>query len=325
MTEKKRRFGVSEEMSTKMGQMLNIGNSADRLFRDTVIPCSRLEPDPDNPRRLAITRDDLFKDLTNLTTAQQDDLVKLQELSASIKISGLINPIVVVKNNEMYRIIAGERRFLACLLAKKEDIDARVFETKPGSYELKLIQWFENNEREDLSIIDRLDNIRSIIHAYKAKTNEKKVTAKTLGEMIGLSESAAKNYLSLLNAPADVADAIYQGKIKNVEIAALISNSQDPHDRATAIESIEKGRAVKEVKALLAEKRQTKSSVESRGARKLSLGKVNNADVLKTIVNAVIQLPSYRQYAQIFETADWVKPQSALDAFKRLINILETE
>lgn len=323
---KKRRFGVTEDLSSKIGEMIKIGENQTRLFRDVVIPCSRIEPDPDNPRRLAISKEDLTRDRTTLLASQQDDLAKLEELSESIKISGLINPIVVVKNNEKYRIIAGERRFLASLIAGKQEIDARVFDTKPGSYELKLIQWFENTEREDLSIIDRIDNIKAIIAAYQIKTGEKKITAQKLGELIGLSRTVAFGYLSLINAPKDVEDALRSGILNRVDTASLIANTTDPNDRAAAILALTRGASFVEIKQFLSSKRQTSSPTNSKSASAgISLGKTKKLNVLKTIVDAVTQLPPYQQYASTFEVEDWMDPKTALGAFKRLIDIMECE
>lgn len=327
MSEKKRRFGLADHLSNQLGQMITIGENTERLFRDAVIPCSRIEPDPDNPRRLAVTQDDLFKGSADLTDIQQVELSKLTELAASIKTSGLINPITVVKNGELYRVIAGERRFLATLLIGMDQIDARVFETKPGSYELKLIQWFENTEREDLSIIDRLDNIRAIIQAHQLKTGIKKVTAKQLGEMIGLSVNVATCYLNLLHAPADVYDAICLGKLTNVEVAALIANTPNEDDRAVAITSLERGESIATVRQLLASKRQrgVTTSVANGTRQGLSLGKIKSAKTLKTIVEGILQLPAYEQYAEMFSSEDWSNPRSSLGAFKRLITLLEKE
>lgn len=323
MSEKKRRFGVAEDVSAQLGQMISIGTDTERLFRDVVIPCERIEPDPDNPRKLAITQDELFNDATTLSDTQNADLDKLKELATSITSSGLINPITVVKNGDKYRIIAGERRFLATLLAGKNHIDARVFETKPGSYELKLIQWYENNEREDLSILDRLDNIRAIIHAYQVKTGIKKITAQLLGEIIGLSKAMARHYLNLLEAPADVTNAICTGKIKNVEVAALVC-SMNAADRAEALAKVEQGESISSIKQLIAKNRDAvvKNSHIGR-VEGYSLGKISDIKIVKTLVNAIIDLPEYKHYANDFQSLKWDEPAISLKAFKRLISILE--
>ncbi|MCP6769829.1 ParB N-terminal domain-containing protein, partial [Klebsiella pneumoniae] len=79
-----------------------------------------------------------------------EELEKLKELASTIESSGVINPIVVYKRGEVYRVVAGERRCLASFLANKSEIEARVFNEKPKGFELKLIQWIENTAREDL-------------------------------------------------------------------------------------------------------------------------------------------------------------------------------
>lgn len=323
MSEKKRRFGVAEDVSAQLGQMISIGTDTKRLFRDVVIPCERIEPDPNNPRKLAISQHELFNDVTALSDTQKNDLDKLKELATSIIDSGLINPITVVKSGDKYRIIAGERRFLATLLAGKNHIDARVFETKPDSFELKLLQWHENNDREDLSILERLDNIRAIVHSYRVKTGVKKVTAKLLGEIIGLSIARATHYLNLLQAPADVANAICAGKIKNVEIAALICN-MDAADRAETLARVEQGESASSIKQLIVNKRDALAkNAPPKKVEKYSLGKVNDIKIVKTLVNAILDLPEYKHYAIDFKSLKWNEPSVSLNAFKRLISILE--
>ena len=92
-----------------------------------------------------------------------EELEKLKELAITIESSGVINPIVVYKRGEVYRVVAGERRSLASILAGKNEIEARVFNEKPKGFELKLIQWIENTAREDLTLDERIGNIREII------------------------------------------------------------------------------------------------------------------------------------------------------------------
>ena len=77
-------------------------------------------------------------------------------MAHTIKANGVINPIVVYKLGELYRIVAGERRCLASILAGKQEIEARVFNEKPKGFDLKLIQWVENTAREDLTLDERL-------------------------------------------------------------------------------------------------------------------------------------------------------------------------
>src|SRR5476649_2206876 len=167
---KKKRFGISEAMTRGLSETINVVENNLGVFRNVVLPLSRVELDPENPRKLTIDLSDvrhgIRKDDPD-ATKKNEQLERLKELAHTIKSSGVINPIVVYKNGELYRVVAGERRCLASILVGKQEIEARVFTEKPRAYELKLIQWIENTAREDLTLDERLNNIQDIITEYQ--------------------------------------------------------------------------------------------------------------------------------------------------------------
>src|SRR5437016_1340031 len=187
---KKKRFGVSEAISRGLSETIHVVESSTGTFRNAVLPLARIELDPDNPRKLAITIDDVRHGLRREDPAwarKQQELDSLKELAMTIESSGVINPVVAYKGTEAYRIVAGERRCLASLLAGRSEIEARIFNEKPRGFELKLIQWIENTAREDLTLEERVGNIRDMWQEYRLQHPDKMLTPTLLHSMTGLS------------------------------------------------------------------------------------------------------------------------------------------
>ena len=190
---KKRKFGISDDLGRGFTETISIVENNVTKFRNVILPLSRIELDPHNPRKLHF---DLEDARTGIKTSDKDYIIKneelksLLELAETIKNSGIINPIVAYKINDKYRIVAGERRCLASLLAGKTEIDARIFNDKPKGFSLKLVQWIENTAREDLSLSERIGNIVEIYEEYKKENPEVILTTGLLQEMTGLSSCA---------------------------------------------------------------------------------------------------------------------------------------
>ena len=245
---KKKRFGISEALTRGLSETINVVENNTGMYRNIVLPLSRIELDPENPRKLAIDLLDIREGIRPDDTRyqqKQEELDKLKELAHTIQTSGIINPVVVYKNGELYRVVAGERRCLASILAGKQEIEARVFNEKPRTFELKMIQWVENTAREDLTLDERLGNVRDLIHEYKVQHDGIDVTATLLKNMTGLSLSQTTYYLSALNAPEDVHLQIKNGNIRNLDKAAFLSGIASVEMRQQAIAACIDGASLK--------------------------------------------------------------------------------
>ena len=164
----KKRFGISAAVNTALTQTIQMAETENSHFFNTEILINRINLDPHNPRKHKIT----IADVTGqLSAADPDYLIKkeeydgLCELAESIKKEGLLHPIVVIEDNGNFKLVAGERRFLATVITGKKVIEARVFRKKPKPLDLKVIQWVENQSRKDLSLYEKLMNVIAIINA----------------------------------------------------------------------------------------------------------------------------------------------------------------
>jgi ParB family chromosome partitioning protein len=129
----------------------------------------------------------------------------LQDLSDSIRIHGVIQPITVRKiENNKYQLIAGERRLRATKLAGKTEIPAYVrAASDQESIEIALI---ENIQREDLNSLEIAIN-------YKRLMDECDLTQEQLSERLGKNRSTVTNFLRLLKLPPDIQAALRDNRI----------------------------------------------------------------------------------------------------------------
>lgn len=331
---KRKRFGVSQALSRGLTETINVVENNSGVFRNAVVPLSRIELDPDNPRKLAITLTDVregFNKSDPQFEKKHEELEKLKELAATIESSGVINPIVVYKRGEHYRVVAGERRCLASTLAGKLEIDARVFNEKPRGFELKLIQWIENTAREDLSLLERMGNIQDILTEYQNQQPDITVSATLLKNITGLSLPQATYYMAVLQAPEDVQAVIAAGHIRSLDKAAVISTIDSSELRSEAIAACVSGCSLKELRSLIAKEKSTKvhsiatSAKRGRAISRVNMGFTLKTDVVAAIVASVLNQSQFKKYSDIFSKVNWEHFDQASRAFKKLIDILEHE
>lgn len=302
-------------------------NNAGELHIE-IIPLRKISLDPDNPRDLALTFDDIYKglskndDVLERKTAEKN---KLSSLTKSIKEQGVINPIIVYKHNEQYRLIAGERRTLASILAEKEDIPAKILTSKPDQLKLSLIQWIENIEREDLSLWERMRNLEKILAAYaEAKQkNSSDITPTELSQLLGCSLQQGVNYRHVLNASDNLRVHIQSGDIKNIEKAAFIAKSpQKIHDYLT--QACLNGATLSELKKLSREAPLLNDKpVKGRPTTKINFGYTESTKAAKTIIDTILEHKNFQHLNNKFSDICWSDNKSVAMAFRQLVKLLE--
>lgn len=143
----------------------------------------------------------------------------IEALAASIKEHGVLQPIVVTKEDGKYKIVAGERRWRASKLAGLDKIPA-IIRTLDSQNRLE-ISIIENAQREDLNAIE-------LATAYAKLKTQFNMSAKEIAEKVGKSEAAIQGTMRLLNLPEDVKKTMVKEKLSEGVMRPLIS-----HDEAT--------------------------------------------------------------------------------------------
>ncbi|MCC6515065.1 MAG: ParB/RepB/Spo0J family partition protein [Chitinophagales bacterium] len=139
----------------------------------------------------------------------------LEELSASIKIHGVIQPITVRKiSDKKYQLISGERRLRASKMAGMEEIPAYV--RTANDQEVVEMALIENIQREDLNSIE-------VALTYQRLIDECDLTHENLGDRLGKDRSTVTNYLRLLKLPPEIQKALRDKILSMGHARAIIS------------------------------------------------------------------------------------------------------
>lgn len=144
------------------------------------------------------------------------DKERLEELAASIKSYGIIQPISVVKRDNIYIIIAGERRYRAAQIAGLEKVPVIVRDY--DEQKCKEVALIENLQREDLNPIEEAMAYSELISSYE-------VTQEEIAEKFGKSRSTITNSIRLLSLPKEVQELLRNGSISTGHAKLLLSES----------------------------------------------------------------------------------------------------
>lgn len=186
------------------------------------IAISLLDPDPGQPRRVF-------------------DKDGLEELAASIRQVGLLQPILVEGVGERYRIIAGERRFRAGMMAGLKTIPCLVRQLSPR--ERSLAALIENLQREDLNPMESARAVRRLM-------DEGGYTQEEAAEMLGKSRPAVANLLRLLNLIPQVQEMILTGQLSEGHGRVLAGVKDKARQLALARQAVSEGLSVRALEAL---------------------------------------------------------------------------
>lgn len=169
---------------------------------------------------------------------KQFDSESLDELAESIKRYGVIQPIIVSKQDEYYEIIAGERRWRAAKRAGLEEMPCIVRDDdERKKREISLI---ENIQREDLNPIEKARSFKELMEEYS-------LTQMQMSEIIGISRSAIANTIRILNLDNRVIDLALEGKLTEGHCRSLVSVDDPEKQYKLALKIIETGDSVRDI------------------------------------------------------------------------------
>ncbi|MGZ3881452.1 MAG: ParB/RepB/Spo0J family partition protein [Flavisolibacter sp.] len=185
---------IDSDLKNTAGQLKpQVVEAATSVLR---LPLENIETNPKQPRR-------------------DFDEQALQELTHSIKLHDLIQPVTVSKlHGNKYRLISGERRLRAAKMAGLKDVPAYI--RQADDQDLLELALLENLQREDLNAIE-------IALSYKRMMDELNHTQEEVAERMGKDRSTVTNYIRLLKLPPDIQVAVRSGEISMGHARALIN------------------------------------------------------------------------------------------------------
>ncbi len=171
------------------------------------------------------------------------DEEKLIKLADSIKKVGLLNPIIVKKENGKYKIISGERRFRAAKIAKLEEVPVIIKDDADEklAFEISII---ENLHREDLNPIEEAESFKKLIEEFN-------YTHSQVGQLIGKDRTYVTNTLRLLKLTDFVKDCLIKNLITSGHAKVLVNLDEETQNNVCKV-IIEKNLSVRETERLVA-------------------------------------------------------------------------
>jgi len=186
---------------------------------------------------------DIDKNPFQTRYVEDDDA--LEELAASIKANGVVQPILVrpsEENDERYVLILGERRLHASKKAGKTHVPALVRKvTLQQAAEMTII---ENLQREDLSPLEQAE-------AFRVLSNEFKLTQQEIGDRVGLSRVSVANYMRLLKLPREVMQMLAEKRISFAQAKELLKLDDNDRIAEAALYAVKKGMNIEQIEMLV--------------------------------------------------------------------------
>ena len=190
-----------------------------------VVQVADIRPHPDQPRR-------------------HFDEAALEELTQSIRVRGVLQPIVVRQADEGFQIVAGERRWRAARRAELVEMPVIVRDlTEAQTLEIAII---ENIQRQDLNVIEEAEGYRRLIQEFGH-------TQDVLGQIVHKSRSHIANLLRLLDLPESVRTQVADGALSMGHARALIT-AAEPEKLASEV--VSRGLSVRDTERLARTTRQ---------------------------------------------------------------------
>lgn len=215
------------------GARRGLGRGLDALLPDLeprdgdvvrAVACGVIEPNPEQPRRTF-------------------DPEALEELAASIRVHGVLQPVIVRRaGGERFQLVTGERRLRAANMAGLSEIPAIVREFSDA--EMAEIALVENLQREELNALEEAQALQRLVSDFG-------LTQEDLAQRLGRSRPAIANSLRLLHAAPEVRDAILRRELTAGHARAILGVPDPGAQAALAQRVVSRGLSVRETERLV--------------------------------------------------------------------------
>lgn len=182
------------------------------------------------------------------------DEEKLNELCASIREHGILQPLIVVPKEGRFMLVAGERRWRASRMAGLKHVPALVREY--STQQVAEISLVENLQRDDLNALEEAKGIRSLIDTFH-------LTQEQVADRLSMSRPAVTNSLRLLTLPGSIQDWLLEGRLSAGHARAIVAVEDEALQLTVARRAIDSGLSVREVEELVRRSKMTKEQLQA--------------------------------------------------------------
>ena len=184
---------------------------------------------------------------------QKYDETKLEDLKASIKEKGVLQPILVRKHEDGYEVVAGERRLRAAKDLGLEQVPVII--KNVTDREALVLALVENIQREELNAIEEAQGFKRLMEEFQ-------FTQEAVAEAIGKDRSTVTNLLRLLRLPEEIQKQVAEDKLSMGHARALLSLEDATIQKKTAKVIIDRGLSVRQVEELVKKAHQGQNIVQ---------------------------------------------------------------
>ena len=238
------------------------------------IPIENIVPNPYQPRKIF-------------------SQTALEELSSSIKVYGILQPITVRQKDDKYELIAGERRFRAAKLASFKTIPAIINNMSDESS--AVLALLENLQREDLNFIEEAMGYENLI-------KEHSFTQQQLAEKLGKNQSTIANKLRILRLPSDVKIKLVENGLTERHARALLKLPTEDLMKEVLDKIIKNELTVKKTEKLIMdiiESLEAQEEPEKKQSIKASMGIRIYLNTIKQAFDAILNTGIKAKYNEI--------------------------
>jgi len=215
--------GSEEEYNNATRVSLDDTLSSAELANATELAIDKIFANPDQPRK-------------------RFDDIAMSDMINSVRVHGIISPIIVVEKSSGYMIIAGERRYRAAKGAGLKTIPAIV--RNYTDQQIKELSLIENLQREDLNPIETANAVKQLMDDFR-------LTQEEVAERIGKARSSVTNLLRLLTLSDPVIDLVATGRLSEGHARCLVTIKVDSAQIALAMQGIDGKLTVRDFEKLV--------------------------------------------------------------------------
>ena len=338
---------------TGIGSQLLTDDSINDLEEDLdvrAVPLDLISINPTNARELDIEPDDLRTNLGEIKlpaeaysddadwiddygerirklfgdTRKSEDCIETARFAASLKSpKNILNPITTWRDETTFHLIAGERRFLAHFFLNASHAITRIWHNKPSPFDIKLLEWQENHERDELELEEKIRNMRQILEEWGKANPDEKMTVRKFAGIVSISRTQAALWYKVARCNDDRFNkALNNGLMSSIETANELAGLSATK-LSTYLDRMEYGeRITKDVIAKEGKK------AGSKGRAKASKGtfQINNKANMQPvifIVKTVLEKIDSPELNSRIEVDSLQKPKEITAALTAIVDHLE--
>lgn len=230
---------------------------------------------------------------------------KLSQLSESIKLHGIVQPLIVKKEDDTYKIVAGERRWRAARLAGLETVPVIIKEM--SSKQVMEVALIENIQREDLNPIEEAE-------AYEKLMTEFEMTQEDIATAVGRSRPAIANAVRLLSLQDKLKSLVINGDLSSGHARALLSIEDKAMQIKATEEILSKDLNVRETEKFV---KKVLSKKEKKAPKKLDEEYIAIEDRFREILGTKVKIVRNNKNGKI------LIEYYSVDELERIVELIE--